>query len=222
MFDRFSEDARKVLSASRKAAQDFRHDYIGTEHMLLGLVACEGTVAATALQRLGVDAHHVRGELTDIVRCGAHQVLGQLPFTPRAKRVLELALGEAQEDGHDHIGTGHLLLGVLREGHGIAAQVLGKLGLTLDKARPVVMDVMRAFRDARDGPPTPGPMIGETLRNILKKAHDEASHLKRATVEPEDALVAMVDGHGIAARVLRELGATPDGVRKRIHELRGT
>jgi ATP-dependent Clp protease ATP-binding subunit ClpC len=238
MFDRFSEDARKAMSASRQAAQEFKHDYIGTEHMLLGVVASDGTVAATALRELGVDPDRVRAEVEKIVRPGPHTIqMGQLPFTPRGKRVLELALQEAQEAGHHHIGTGHLLLGLLceaegyapqllgrlglrRNGPGIAAQVLGRLGLTLDKARPVVMDVMGRATAARDGPPTPGPTPSVSLRNLMKEAYAEATRDGRTMVEPEDVLVAMIQGEGTAARILRELGATPEGVRKRAGELR--
>jgi ATP-dependent Clp protease ATP-binding subunit ClpA len=220
MFDRFSEDARKLMSASRQAAQEFGHDYIGTEHMLLGVVASDGTVASAALRKLGVDPALVRAEVTKTVRRGTHEVMGQIPFTPRAKRVLELSLQEAQEAGHRHIGTGHLLLGLLREGEGIAAQVLGRLGVTLDKARPVVMEVMRTATGSRDGPPTRDPAVGEPLRKVIGEACAEAARLGHPTVEPEHVLIAMLEGKGVAARVLRELGATPDGVRRRVGELR--
>lgn len=234
MFDRFSEDARNSMSAARQAAFEFRHDYIGTEHVLLGVLATDGSVAAIALRKLGVDAARVRDEVTKIVKPGASDTTGQLPFTPRGKRVLEFSLEEAQEAGHRHIGTGHLLLGLLREGDdvkakffgrqvGIAAQVLGKLGLTLDKARPVVMDVMRAPTDARDGPPTraPTPVASEALRTLMAAAAAESMQRGRATVEPEHVLVAMLEGDGVVARVLEELGATPDGLRKRVQELKG-
>ncbi len=228
MFDRFSEDAWNLMVASRRAALEFRHNYIGTEHVLLGVVSDDGTVAATALRKLGVDPARVRADVIEIIRPGAHEDLGQLPFTPRGKRVLELSLEEAQEAGHGHIGTGHLLLGLLREGEGIAAQVLGRIGLTLERARPVVLDVMRTATDSRDGRararptprPTPRPTIGEPLRRVLAEALAEAARLGHSSVEPEHALVAMLQGEGIAARVLRELGATPEGVRKRVEELR--
>ena len=223
MFDRFSEDARKSLSAARQAAQAFRHDYIGTEHMLLGVIASDGTVAAVALRKLGVDAARVRDEVNEIVKVGNHaETMGQLPFTPRGKRVLGLTLEEAREIGHKHIGTGHLLLGLLREGEGIAAQVLTRLGVTLDKARPAVMEVMRSATEQRDGPPPRTAAASTPLRAVMNAAADDAAKQGNSLVEPEDVLVALLGGDGIAARVLRELGATPDGVRKRIGELRGS
>jgi ATP-dependent Clp protease ATP-binding subunit ClpC len=220
MFDRFSEHSRNLMRASRDAAQEFKHDYIGTEHILLGIVAQDGTVATTALRTLGVDPARVRGDVAAIVRPGTHDETGQIPFTPRGKRALEFSLEEAQEAGHLHIGTGHLLLGLIREGQGIAAQVLGRLELTLDRVRPVVLETARAATDPRDDPRKPGPVTSASLGNLMAEAFAHAENLGRTTVEPQDVLLAMVAGDGVVARVLRELGATPEGIRNRIEELR--
>lgn len=220
MFDRFSEDARRSMSAARQAALEFGHDYIGTEHMLLGVLAPEDSVAATALRRMGIELARVRAEVAVIVRRGRSTATGQLPFTPRGKRALELALEEAQRAGHAHLATGHLLLGLVREGDGIAAQALGRLGVTLDTARTVVADVIRSETSARDGPLAPAPTISAALGDVFAEASAEAVRRGSPVVEPEDALVAMLDGDGIAARILRELGATPERVRRRARELR--
>jgi len=137
MFDRFTERARKVMSLARLEAQRFYHDYVGTEHILLALVK-EGTgVAAVVLKKMGVELKEIRQEIEKTVERGPEPVNPnqQLPYTPRAKRVLELALEEARSLGHHYIGTEHLLLGLLREQEGIAAQVLINLGLKLDEVR---------------------------------------------------------------------------------------
>ncbi|HEY7515471.1 MAG TPA: Clp protease N-terminal domain-containing protein, partial [Vicinamibacteria bacterium] len=116
MFDRFTDRARKVVGWSRQEAQRFQHDYIGTEHILLGLIREGGGVAADVLRNLSVDPLRVREEVEKRMKAGTASVtMGQLPFTPRAKRVLELSLEEARDLGHNYIGTEHLLLGLIRE-----------------------------------------------------------------------------------------------------------
>ena len=133
MFDRFTERARRTMSLARQEALRFNHDYIGTEHLLLGLLAEGSGVAAQALTNLRIDLSEVRAEVEKIVRPGTRPVsLAQLPFTPRAKKVLELSLEEAQSLQHSYIGTEHLLLGLLREKDSIAARVLVRLGTKLD------------------------------------------------------------------------------------------
>ena len=130
MFDRFTERARKVMSLARLEAQRFYHDYVGTEHILLALVK-EGTgVAAVVLKKMGVELKAVRDEIERTVERGPQPVSQsqQLPYTPRAKKVLELSLEEARNLGHHYIGTDHLLLGLLREHDGFAAQALQRDG----------------------------------------------------------------------------------------------
>jgi ATP-dependent Clp protease ATP-binding subunit ClpC len=145
MFDRFTERARKVMSLARQEAQRFNHDYIGTEHILLGLVQEGSGVAAQVLRNLEVEPRKIRIEVEKIVKNGTNMVtMGQLPFTPRAKKVLELALEEAQNLGHSYIGTEHLLLGLIRENEGIAAQVLLNLGTKLEEVREEVLELLGA------------------------------------------------------------------------------
>jgi ATP-dependent Clp protease ATP-binding subunit ClpC len=145
MFDRFTERARKVMGLARQEAQRFGHDYIGTEHILLGLVQEGSGVAAQVLKNLDVEMKKIRLEVEKIVKNGTNTVtMGQLPFTPRAKKVLELALEEAQNLGHNYIGTEHLLLGLIRENEGIAAQVLMNLNVKLEEVREEVLELLGA------------------------------------------------------------------------------
>ena len=145
MFDKFTDRARKVMSLARQEAQRFNHEYIGTEHILLGLVQEGSGIAARVLKNLDVDLRKIRTEVEKLIPHGPPTVqMGQLPFTPRAKRVLELAQEEANNLGHDYIGTEHLLLGLLRENEGVAAQVLMNLGLKLEDVREEVLEVLGA------------------------------------------------------------------------------
>ena len=134
-FDKFTERARKVLSLAQDEAQRFNHNYIGTEHLLLGLVREGDGVAAKVLNNLGVELTKVRSAVEFIIGRGDRIVLGEIGLTPRAKKVIELAVDEARRLDHHYVGTEHLLLGLVREGEGIAAGVLESLGVTLDRAR---------------------------------------------------------------------------------------
>ncbi|GAC1347592.1 MAG: hypothetical protein NVSMB27_13320 [Ktedonobacteraceae bacterium] len=134
-FDKFTERARKVLSLAQEEAQRFQHNYIGTEHLLLGLVREGEGVAAKVLTNLGVQLSAVRNAVEFIIGRGDRIVLGEIGLTPRAKKVIELAVDEARRLNHHYIGTEHLLLGLVREGEGIAAGVLESLGVNLEKVR---------------------------------------------------------------------------------------
>src|SRR5579871_4005742 len=134
-FDKFTERARKVLSLAQEEAQRFNHNYIGTEHLLLGLVREGDGVAAKVLSNLGVELNKVRSAVEFIIGRGDRIVLGEIGLTPRAKKVIELAVDEARRLNHHYIGTEHLLLGLVREGQGIAAGVLESFGVNLEKAR---------------------------------------------------------------------------------------
>ena len=159
MFDRFTDRARKVMSLARQEAQRFNHQYIGTEHILLGLIQEGSGVAANVLRNLEVDPEKIRVEVEKIVQDGPTMVtMGQLPFTPRAKKVLELASEEASNLRHNYIGTEHLLLGLIRENEGVAAQVLMNLNLKLDDVREEVLELLGA--DMSSGESTP-PGSGE-------------------------------------------------------------
>ena len=143
MFNRFTERARKVILLAKEEARRFNHDYIGTEHILLGLIREGEGVAAAVLQNLGLSLESIRLEIEKLVQPGPSTVVsGDIPFTPKAKRVIELAMEEARSLGHNYIGTEHLLLGLIREGEGVAAQVLINLGLDLTKVRRAVMELL--------------------------------------------------------------------------------
>ena len=145
MFDRFTDRAKKVMNLARQEAQRFNHEYLGTEHILLGLVQEGSGVAANVLKNMGIDLNKIRMEVEKIVKTGPSMVtMGQLPFTPRAKKVLELSMEEAGNLGHNYIGTEHLLLGLIKENEGIAAQVLLNLGVKLEDVREEVLDFLGA------------------------------------------------------------------------------
>jgi len=143
MFNRFTERARKVIVYAKEEARRFNHDYIGTEHLLLGLIREGEGVAAAVLQKLGLDLETIRLEVEKLVQAGpATQVVGDIPFTPRSKKALELSAEEARALGHNYIGTEHLLLGLVKEGEGMAYRVLLNLGLDLGKLRNEVMELL--------------------------------------------------------------------------------
>src|SRR4030042_1360459 len=148
MFERFTDRARKVMALANQEAQRFNHEYIGTEHILLGLVKEGSGVGATVLKNLDVDIKKLRLEVEKLVKSGPDMVtMGKLPHTPRAKKVIEFAIEEARSLNHDYIGTEHLLLGLLRETEGIAAQVLMNLGLKLESVRQEVLNLLGAGVD---------------------------------------------------------------------------
>jgi ATP-dependent Clp protease ATP-binding subunit ClpC len=141
MFDRFSSRAKKTMVFARQEAQRLNHEYIGTEHMLLGLLRVDTGVAASVLENMSVDVEEIRHEVHKIAKIGPSMVtMGMLPFTPRAKKALELAMVEATELRHDYIGTEHLLLGLIGEREGIAAHALANLGIELDRVRAEVLE----------------------------------------------------------------------------------
>ncbi len=151
MFDRFTDRAKKVMSFARQEAQKFNHEYIGTEHILLGLVQEGSGVAANVLKNIDIDLEKIRHEVEKIVKTGPSMVtMGQLPFTPRAKKVLELSMEEASALSHNYIGTEHLLLGLIKENEGIAAQVLMNLNVKLDEVREEVLEFLGASDSAQD------------------------------------------------------------------------
>ena len=130
MFERFSDRARRVVVLAQEEARMLEHNYIGTEHILLGLIHEGEGIAARSLRALGIDLETVRGEVEAIIGRGRQPAPGHIPFTPPAKKSLELALREMVRLGHDYIGTEHLLLGLIREGDGVAAQVLRQRGVS--------------------------------------------------------------------------------------------
>ncbi len=152
MFERFTDRARKVMALANQEAQRFNHEYIGTEHILLGLVKEGSGVGANVLKNLDVDLRKVRLEVEKLVKSGPDMVtMGKLPQTPRAKKVIEYAIEEARNLNHNYVGTEHLLLGLLREQDGVAAQVLMNLGLKLEEVREEVLNLLGAGAESEEG-----------------------------------------------------------------------
>src|SRR5512136_878400 len=156
MFERFTDRARKVMALANQEAQRFNHEYIGTEHILLGLVKEGSGVGANVLKNLDVDLRKVRLEVEKLVKSGPDMVtMGKLPQTPRAKKGIEYAIEEARNLGHNYVGTEHLLLGLLREKDGVAAQVLTNLGLKLEEVREEVLNLLGAGAETEEAPSAP-------------------------------------------------------------------
>jgi len=150
MFERFTDRARRVVVLAQEEARMLNHNYIGTEHILLGLIHEGEGVAAKALESLGISLDAVRSQVTEIIGEGQSAPTGHIPFTPRAKKVLELSLREALQLGHNYIGTEHILLGLIREGEGVAAQVLQKLGADLNRVRQQVIQLLSGYTGGRE------------------------------------------------------------------------
>jgi ATP-dependent Clp protease ATP-binding subunit ClpA len=169
MFERFTDRARRVVVLAQEEARMLGHNYTGTEHILLGLVHEGEGVAAKALESLGIGLEAVRQQVQEIIGQGQQAPSGHIPFTPRAKRVLELSLREARQLGHTYIGTEHILLGLIREGEGVAAQVLVKLGADLNRVRQQVIQVLHGYQGkepASWGPPPGGPRRGRVPSDV--------------------------------------------------------
>jgi ATP-dependent Clp protease ATP-binding subunit ClpC len=157
MFERFTDRARRIVVIAQEEARRLDHNYIGTEHLLLGLLREGQGVASRALAAMDISLDEARREVEGIIGRGDHTQSGHIPFTPRAKKVLELSLREAQQLGHNYIGSEHILLGLVREGEGVAAQVLVKLGADLDRVRQQVVGLLRGHRGEAAGA-GPGPV----------------------------------------------------------------
>jgi hypothetical protein len=157
MFERFTDRARRVVVLAQEEAVGLNHNYIGTEHILLGLIREREGVAATALESLDISLEAVRAQVEEIIGQGQTTPSGHIPFTPRAKKVLELSLREALQLGHNYIGTEHILLGLIREGQGVAAQVLVKLGADQPRVRQQVTQLLSG------GELSGGELVGERL-----------------------------------------------------------
>ena len=154
MFERFTDRARRVVVLAQEEARLLNHNYIGTEHILLGFIREGEGVAARSLQSLGVELDAVREQVLGFVGRGDATMLGHIPFTPPSKKVLELSLREALRLKHDYIGTEHILLGLLREGEGVAAQVLIKAGVEMQDARDAVVQLLSSVREGESDNPS--------------------------------------------------------------------
>jgi len=176
MFNKFTERARKVILLAKEEAKRFNHDYIGTEHILLGLIREGEGVAAAVLQKLGLSPEKIRLEVEKLVQSGpSTMVSGDIPFTPKAKKVIELAMEEARSLGHNYIGTEHLLLGLIREGEGVASQVLMNLGLDLNRVRNEVITLLGSSGPAptgASGAKTKTPALDAFGRDLTRLAQE--------------------------------------------------
>src|ERR1700726_3067302 len=163
MFERFTDRARRVVVLAQEEARMRNHSFIGTEHILLALIDEGDGTGVKALESLGISLDAVRQQVEEIIGQGQHAPSGHIPFTPRAKKVLELSLRESVQLGHDYIGTEHILLGLIREGDGVAAQVLVKLGADLNRVRQQVVQLLHGYQGKEASPS--GTAAGEyTLR----------------------------------------------------------
>jgi ATP-dependent Clp protease ATP-binding subunit ClpA len=235
-FDRFTERARRTLTLAQEEAQRFNHNYIGTEHLLLGLIREGDGVAARVLSNMGVQLPKVRSAVEFIIGRGDQAPTGDIGLTPRAKKVIELAVDEARRLNHHYIGTEHLLLGLVREGEGIAAGVLESLGVNLEKVRANVLrivsaDSMSINRGAESEPmapeiaPTPAPTERSASFNhhalmSLNLAEEEAKRFNHPSIGTEHFLLGLIrEWDGIAARVLWDRGVRLVDARRAV-ELR--
>ena len=170
MFERFTDRARRVVVLAQEEARMLNHNYIGTEHILLGLIHEGEGVAAKALESLGISLEAVRQQVEEIIGQGQQAPSGHIPFTPRAKKVLELSLREALQLGHNYIGTEHILLGLIREGDGVAAQVLVKLGADLNRVRQQVIQLLHGYQGQEPRlarrPPEEGAPVAEVQARL--------------------------------------------------------
>ena len=175
MFERFTDRARRVVVLAQEEARLLNHSYIGTEHILLGLIHEGEGVAAKALESLGISLEAVRRQVEEIVGQGHAAPTGHIPFTPRSKKVLELSLREALQLGHNYIGTEHILLGLVREGEGVATQVLVQLGANLSGVRQTVIQLMSGWTESAAS--SGGEEIGvftETVGSSVETVADDA------------------------------------------------
>jgi ATP-dependent Clp protease ATP-binding subunit ClpC len=181
MFERFTDRARRVVVLAQEEARMLNHNYIGTEHILLGLIHEGEGVAAKALESLNISLEAVRSQVEEIIGQGQAAPTGHIPFTPRAKKVLELSLREALQLGHNYIGTEHILLGLIREGEGVAAQVLQKLGADLGRVRQTVIQLLQGYTGGKPEQTAGGPageggqgsmVLDQFGRNLTQLARD--------------------------------------------------
>jgi ATP-dependent Clp protease ATP-binding subunit ClpC len=183
MFERFTDRARRVVVLAQEEARMLNHNYIGTEHILLGLIHEGEGVAAKALESLNISLEAVRQQVEEIIGQGQAAPTGHIPFTPRAKKVLELSLREALQLGHNYIGTEHILLGLIREGEGVAAQVLQKLGADLNRVRQTVIQLLSGYTGGKEQ--TTGEQSGQQGSMVLDQFGRNLTQLAReAKLDP--------------------------------------
>jgi ATP-dependent Clp protease ATP-binding subunit ClpA len=223
MFERFTNRARHVVVLSQEEARELQHNYIGTEHILLGLVAESGGLASQALSRFGMTPDGTRDEIKAIIGLGKSKPSGHIPFTPRAKKVLELALRESLQLNHDYIGTEHILLGVIREGEGVGAQIIRQHSPELGDVRAAILDIVAT---TPTGAPKGGRWLHFRTEAVSGKAAEQGQAEEIRTTQATDTslteaarlagsqpvgshhllLAALGDPDSAAARALGEAG----------------
>ncbi|MBY8340960.1 Clp protease [Streptomyces spinosirectus] len=213
-FERFTAHARKAVVTAQEQARQLKHSHIDTEHVLLGLLDVPDGTAAKVLHRLGYDKETARADIAAVVEPGSRESTGHIPFAPRAKKTLELALREAQQLQHHHVGTEHILLALVREEEGVGAQVLAERINPVSKIRVAVLAAVAGTQDAAAGPwPAGTPATEDTVATagaLAGGAPVGSHHLLEAMLRAENSM---------AAKVLRELGVDPDAVAAKIDEL---
>jgi ATP-dependent Clp protease ATP-binding subunit ClpC len=230
VFERFTDRARRVVVYAQEEAQLLNHNYVGTEHLLLGLAHDGQGVAAKALESLGIRLEAVRVQVEAIIGRGQRAPSGHVPFTPRAKKVLELSLREAKQLGHNYIGTEHILLGLIREGEGVAAQVLVELGGDLSRVRQQVLQVLSGHAGVQVGART--RLVRMTVPDDLREAEEQLAQVRRekeAAIDAEefDRAAALRDQERqLLARVTERerawtAGVDLDAVVQENHNLHG-
>jgi ATP-dependent Clp protease ATP-binding subunit ClpC len=214
MFEKFTAKARQVVVASQEEARLLKHNYIGTEHILLGLLDGQHTVAANALRQLGYDRETALADIAAVVKPGTGELTGHIPFTPHAKKTLELALREALALHHNYIGTEHILLALVAEGEGVGAKVLAERISPVSKVRAAVLALLAGSPEVPAGPWPAGTPATEgtvsTATALAGGAPVGSHHLLEAMLRAENSM---------AAKVLRELGVDPEAVAAKIDEL---
>jgi ATP-dependent Clp protease ATP-binding subunit ClpC len=211
MFERFTDRARRVVVLAQEEARMLNHNYIGTEHILLGLIHEGGGVAAKALKSLGITLETVRQQVEEIIGRGQQAPSGHIPFTPRAEKVLKLALREALQFGHSYIGTEHILLGLIREGEGVAAQVLVGLGADLNRVRQQVITLL----DGWQGEDEPGTIralrraskAGRGKRKLLSQLLDRLDLIESRLWALEDRVGTRPDVRVLDQQIAQIRGA---------------
>jgi len=216
VFERFTDRARRVVVLAQEESRELGHDHIGTEHLLLGLVRETEGIAAQALAALDVDLDVVRARVEERIGHGSGQPKGHIPFTPRAKKVLEMSLREALQLKHDYIGTEHILLGLLREGEGVACQVLMNMGVTLDVARQEVIGLLATMGEAdavaaeRGGGAGSGRTPFAAARR-LGRASSSGARLRRNEGEPERTPVCPTCDADLSSSLRHRIQVVPHG-----------
>ena len=222
MYEKFTDRARKVMQYANQEAQRLNHEYIGTEHILLGLVQEGSGVAANVLKNLDINLAKIREEVEKVVMPGPAWVPhGKLPQTPRAKQVLQYAWEEAKDLEHNYVGTEHLLLGLLREEEGVSAQVLMNLGLNLEAVRGKIVRLLTvpAFPPS-ESPPYADLRVTPWAERVIELASEESRTLPQSCLGTEQLLIGILrESEGVAAQVLAKQGVTLEGIREGFREL---